>query len=139
MQKVLEENAIEKRNNRRKTPTLLDGLLKCGDCGNSVTGKVKLYKGKRPDSKTYSCVVGLKKYQKQQDIDCANKRSLHMERTDAFVSDVVRRVLSDSSILKRDVQDRGLKRKEKPKVRDKRRGQKTRITDTEVRPFSLFH
>ena len=101
VQKVLEENAIEeRRNNRRKTPTLLDGLLKCGDCGSAVTGKVKLYKGKRPDSKTYSCVVGLKKYQKQQDIDCANKRSLHMERTDAFVSDVVKKVLNDSSILK---------------------------------------
>jgi DNA invertase Pin-like site-specific DNA recombinase len=101
VQKVLEENATEeRRNNRRKTPTLLDGLLKCGDCGNSVTGKVKLYKEKRPDSKTYSCIVGLKKYQKQQDIDCANKRSLHMERTDAFVVDVVRRILGDSSILK---------------------------------------
>ena len=101
VQSVLEKNKDEeRRNNRRKTPTLLDGLLKCGDCGNSVTGKVKLYKGKRPDSKTYSCIIGLKKYQKQQQLDCSNKRSLHMERTDEFVSDVVRKVLGESSVLK---------------------------------------
>ncbi|MGC6471819.1 MAG: recombinase family protein [Parvibaculales bacterium] len=101
VQSVLEKNKDEeRRNNRRKTPTLLDGLLKCGDCGNSVTGKVKLYKGKRPDSKTYSCIIGLKKYQKQQQLDCSNKRSLNMERTDEFVSDVVRKVLGESSVLK---------------------------------------
>lgn len=101
VQSTLKKNQVnERRNNRRKTPTLLDGLLKCGDCGSSVTGKVKLYKGKRPDSKTYSCIIGLKKYQKQQKLDCLNKRSLNMERTDEFVSDVVRKVLGESSVLK---------------------------------------
>lgn len=101
VQSTLEKNQVdERRNNRRKTPTLLDGLLKCGDCGSSVTGKVKLYKGKRPDSKTYSCIIGQKKYQKQQQLDCSNKRSLNMERTDEFVSDVVRKVLGESSVLK---------------------------------------
>jgi site-specific DNA recombinase len=125
VQKVIERNASEeRRNNRRKTPTLLDGLLVCGDCGNSVTGKVKLYEGKRPDSKTYSCIVGMKKYQKQMQIDCQNKRSLNMERTDDFVSEVVRKVLSESSTLKESFkqqifQDRNLKKSE---IKSEQRG-----------------
>ena len=116
VQSRIEENQIEeRRNNRRKTPTLLDGLLKCGDCGNSVTGKVKLYNGKRPDSRTYSCVVGLKKYQKQRQIDCANNRSLHMGRTDEFVSNVVKKILGESSYLKESFKSQVLNEKNSKK------------------------
>ena len=120
VQNRLEKNKTEaRRSNRRKTPTLLDGLLTCGACGYSVTGKVKLY-DKRPDSKTYSCVVGLKKYQKQQYIDCTNKRSLHMERTDQFVSDVVKKVLTESSLLKESFKTHVLddKNKKKSEIRE---------------------
>lgn len=117
VQRKLEENqTTERRNNRRKTPTLLDGLLECGECGNSVTGKVKLYEGKRPDSKTYSCIVGMKKYQKQQHIDCGNKRSLNMDRTDQFVISIVKEVISESSLLKETFKTKVFEDKKKQKT-----------------------
>lgn len=113
--RMIDEQKLARRDNTRKTPTLLDGLLQCGSCKSSVTGKVKLYNGKRPDSKTYGCVVGLKKYQQQKHIECDNKRSLNMERTDKFVTEEVSKVLRNSSILKEEFKQTMLEDKNQTK------------------------
>jgi hypothetical protein len=118
VQKKLEKNRRFLGNNSRIHETLLGGLLVC-ECGENITGVVKEKQGKSwywcsSIDKLYKSKKELESYKKQNsEIDiietekkiqnysqCKNRRTLNMKKTDDLVVKSVKKIVSNSHILK---------------------------------------
>jgi hypothetical protein len=118
VQKKLEKNRRFLGNNSRIHETLLGGLLVC-ECRENITGVVKEKQGKSwywcsSIDKLYKSKKELESYKKQNsEIDiietekkiknysqCKNRRTLNMKKTDDLVVKSVKKIVSNSHILK---------------------------------------
>ena len=101
VQKLLQRNRKLERFNK-KHESLLGEYLVCG-CGTSMGSEVKKKTRKSGEvilTRKYYCMN--KSYQWRDGIDrgCDNKKSLDMDRTDNIILDRVKKVVSDSHILR---------------------------------------
>jgi site-specific DNA recombinase len=101
VQKLLQRNRKLERFNK-KHESLLGEYLICG-CGTSMGSEVKKKTRKSGEvilTRKYYCMN--KSYQWRDGIDrgCDNKKSLDMDRTDNIILDRVKKVVSDSHILR---------------------------------------
>lgn len=101
VQKLLQRNRKLERFNK-KHESLLGEYLVCG-CGTSMGSEVKKKTRKSGEvilTRKYYCMN--KSYQWRDGIDrgCDNKKSLDMDRTDNIIVDRVKKVVSDSHILR---------------------------------------
>lgn len=91
--------------NRTKNFYLLRNLMFCGHCGRPMSGRIKLSKNERH----YYCPDKERRWVKDPPADdnkwvrgkgCDMTRSLNIPRTDALVWNGVKRIVSDSTLLK---------------------------------------
>jgi len=99
VQKLLDLN-IKTSSNNKQHFSLLDGLIFC-DCGTKVGSKIQKWKPSLNlnPSKRYYCLSGEYKW-KSNDVRCLNKMSLQMDKTNEYVLDSVKTIVSQSNILK---------------------------------------
>ena len=98
VQKKIEKNQKNKGENFRKHDTLLSDFLNCY-CGETITGHIKLTHNTGP-KKYYYCHSKENKW-KGKNVDiCLNRRSMNMDRTDELVTEKIKEVVGNSSILK---------------------------------------
>jgi hypothetical protein len=101
VQKLLDRHNILKEKNK-KHESLLSEFLVC-ECGTTMSSEVKIKNRKDGTvikTKKYFCMN--KNYEWRDGIDrgCRNKKTLDMERTDKVIVERVKRVVSESHILK---------------------------------------
>ena len=98
VQKKIEKNQKNKGENLRKYDTLLSNQLICY-CGETITGQIKMKHNTGP-KKYYYCHSKENKW-KGKNVDiCLNRRSMNMDRTDDLVTEKIKEVVGNSSILK---------------------------------------
>lgn len=98
VQKKIEKNQKNKGENLRKYDTLLSNQLICY-CGETITGQIKMKHNTGP-KKYYYCHSKENKW-KGKDVDiCLNRRSMNMDKTDELVTEKIKEVVGNSSILK---------------------------------------
>ncbi|MDB9898350.1 recombinase family protein [Gammaproteobacteria bacterium] len=101
VQKKISFNQRMKDNNK-KHKSLLSDFLVC-ECGTTMSSEIKIKNRKDGTvikTRKYFCMN--KNYQWRDGIDrgCVNKKSLDMDRTDTVILDRVKKVVSDSHILR---------------------------------------
>ena len=112
VQKLLNRHNILKEKNK-KHESLLSEFLVCG-CGTTMSSEVKT-KNRKDGSviktRKYFCMN--KNYQWRDGIDrgCVNKKTLDMDKTDKVIMDRVKKIVSDSNILKEETKRSVLARK----------------------------
>jgi DNA invertase Pin-like site-specific DNA recombinase len=99
VQKMIDKNTKNKGNNSRQYESLLSDFLEC-ECGENITGMVK--NNKSQSFKSYGCRNKEMKYKEsnRKVKTCCNKRTMNMDKTDELVVNEIKKVVSDSSILK---------------------------------------
>ena len=99
VQKKIDKNTKNKGNNSRQYESLLSDFLEC-ECGENITGMVK--NNKSQSFKSYGCRNKEMKYKEsnRKVKTCCNKRTMNMDKTDELVVNEIKKVVSDSSILK---------------------------------------
>ncbi len=98
VQKKIDKNTKNKGNNKRQYESLLSDFLEC-ECGENITGKVK--NNKSQSFKSYGCRSRDMKNTTTRKLNpCSNRRTMNMDKTDEMVIDEIKKVVSDSSILK---------------------------------------
>lgn len=98
VQKKIEKNQKNKGDNLRKYDTLLSNFLICY-CGENITGQIKMTHN-TGTKKYYYCHSKENKWKGKVIDECMNRRSLNMDKTDSIVTEKVKEVVGDSSILK---------------------------------------
>ena len=101
VQKLLNRHNILKEKNK-KHETLLGEFLIC-ECGTNIGSEVKSgtrKDGSAYDTRKYYCMNRNYEWRDGIKRDCINKMTLDIDRTDKAVFDRVKRVVSDSNLLK---------------------------------------
>jgi hypothetical protein len=113
VQKLIVRHSARKNQGNQKHETLLGEFLRCS-CNTRLGSEVK--KTARADgvqvvTKKYFCMS--RNYQWRDGVDrgCLNKKSLNMDATDTAILDRVKKVVSDSVLLKEEVKREVLDRK----------------------------
>ena len=106
VQKKLEKNTKNKGNNSRMYDCLLSDLLTCY-CGQNITGHVRQSVGK----KVYVCNSKRNKWRGLNVEVCDNRRGMNMDRTDEFVGKEIKRIMTNSHLLKERFKEDILKNK----------------------------
>ena len=95
VRKHLDKNMKNKGNNTRQYPSLLSDFMVCC-CGEKNAGNVN----KTVDRKVYLCASKHNKWKGKITEECFNRRSMNMDLTDEFVVNQIKKIVTDSSILK---------------------------------------
>lgn len=95
VRKHLDKNMKNKGNNTRQYPSLLSDFMVCC-CGEKIAGNVN----KTVDRKVYLCASKHNKWKGKITEECFNRRSMNMDLTDEFVVNQIKKIVTDSSILK---------------------------------------
>jgi len=106
VQKKIEQNTKNKGNNLRMYDCLLSDLLTCY-CGQNITGNVRESVGKR----VYVCNSKRNKWRGVDVEVCDNRRGMNMDRTDEFVGKEIKRIMTNSHLLKERFKEDILKNK----------------------------
>ena len=117
VQKTLNANQKNKDNNK-KHDALLDGFLVC-ECGNAMGSKHQKYikkTGISVDQKKYFCREKEYQWRRSEESRCVNSKALDMRETDSFITNTIKKIVKDSSLLKQHTKEAVLK--EKNRVED---------------------
>ena len=128
VQKILDANQKNKNNNK-KHYALLDGLLVC-ECGNQMGSKHQKYVkkcGTSVDQKKYFCRENEYAWRRIEESSCDNSKALDMRETDSFITATVKKIVTDSNLLKEQTKKAVLK--DKNKVEDDYIEERKRIED----------
>jgi hypothetical protein len=106
VQKKLEKNTKNKGNNSRQYESLLSDLMTCY-CGQNITGNVRQSVGK----KVYVCNSKRNQWRGLHVEECENRRGMNMDRTDEFVGKEIKRIMTNSHLLKERFKEDILKNK----------------------------
>lgn len=113
VQKLIKRHNSRKNQGNQKHESLLGEFLRCGNCGTRFGSEIKKRTrsdGTRFDTKKYFCMSKNYDWRDGLGRDCINKKSLDMDATDSAILERVKRVVSDSNLLKektkKDVLDR---------------------------------
>jgi len=100
VQKIMDRNTKGGTGNKQHD-SLLGGLLVC-DCGTYIGSDYRKHKqnGKQLNTKRYYCMNKLYEWRDKKTRDCDNKKTLDMDKTDKAILDIIKKTVSDSSMLK---------------------------------------
>ena len=98
VQKQINKNQKNKGDNVRKYDTLLSDFLICS-CGERITGQIKMTHNTGV-KKYYYCHSKENKWKGKKVEICMNRRSLNMDKTDTLVTEKVKEIIGNSSVLK---------------------------------------
>jgi len=100
VQKTMDRNTKGGTGNK-KHDSLLSGLLVC-DCGTYIGSDYRkhMQNGKQLNTKRYYCMNKLYEWRDKKARDCDNKKTLDMDKTDKAILDIIKKTVSDSSMLK---------------------------------------
>ena len=112
-QKMLKKN-IRVNTNKKSSFHLLENLLLC-ECGNKLGGTIKRYvrENKITIGKSYYCVGKERQWKGYSVNKCKNLKSLNMDETDNLITEIVKRIYEDSSILKESIRKEVLSKKKR--------------------------
>ena len=100
VQKIMDRNTKGGTGNKQHD-SLLGGLLVC-DCGTYIGSDYRKHKqqGKQLNTKRYYCMNKLYEWRDKKNRGCLNKKTLDMDKTDDAILRIIKKTVSDSSLLK---------------------------------------
>ena len=96
------DRRLKIKDNNKKHFTLFGDFMDC-ECGNTIGSEVKVgvrKNGIHYDSKNYHCTSKSRQWKYGVKSNCVNKRSMRIELCDDFLLTNIRKVVSDSNLLK---------------------------------------
>ena len=91
------------QDNNKKHFTLFGDFMEC-ECGHTIGSEVKVgvrkTTGVSYDSRNYHCTSKTRKWKYGVQSNCANTRSMRIEKTDEFLIENIEKVVANSNLLK---------------------------------------